>query len=465
MHSSYDVLIIGAGMSGLAAGIRLAHFGRRVAILEQHTLVGGLNSYYRRHGHEFEVGLHAVTNYAEPSERRAPLNRLLRQLRIARDELQLCPQGQSAIQCPDATLHFTNDFADLEAEVDRLFPDEADRFRLFVRRVLEEDCYALDAPCQPARPILEQFLRDPLLREMVLTPVMFYGNAMENDMDFTQFCLLFRSIFLEGLWRPAGGIRRLVELLADRYSEAGGELHLGVAVDRLEVRNNRVTRAVCADGTTLEAAAVLSTAGALETLRLCDPEPPEARQWPPGMLSFVETVLILDHSAATLGVEATIRFENQSNHLRFARATQAVDYESRVLCMPDNFQQLAESAIEPAIRVTRLANYEDWFRMAPQAYQDAKDELLEHELAALEAEIPSIRHHVVCTDMFTPRTINRFTGHLHGAVYGSPRKQRDGTTPLDNLFLAGTDQGFLGVVGALMSGVSITNARLLGGSG
>ena len=43
--SHYDVAIIGAGMSGLAAGIRLAHFGKRVCIFERHKAVGGLNSF------------------------------------------------------------------------------------------------------------------------------------------------------------------------------------------------------------------------------------------------------------------------------------------------------------------------------------------------------------------------------------------------------------------------------------
>ena len=43
----YDTLIIGAGMSGLAAGIRLAHFEQRVCILERHFTIGGLNSFYR----------------------------------------------------------------------------------------------------------------------------------------------------------------------------------------------------------------------------------------------------------------------------------------------------------------------------------------------------------------------------------------------------------------------------------
>ena len=28
-------------------------------------------------------------------------------------------------------------------------------------------------------------------------------------------------------------------------------------------------------------------------------------------------------------------------------------------------------------------------------------------------------------DLFTPRTIRHYTGHLGGAVYGSPRKRRD----------------------------------------
>ena len=43
----YDTVIIGAGMSGLAAGIRLAHYDQRVCILERHTTIGGLNSFYR----------------------------------------------------------------------------------------------------------------------------------------------------------------------------------------------------------------------------------------------------------------------------------------------------------------------------------------------------------------------------------------------------------------------------------
>ena len=39
---SYDTIIIGAGLSGLAAGIRLAYYEKSVCILERHTTIGGL---------------------------------------------------------------------------------------------------------------------------------------------------------------------------------------------------------------------------------------------------------------------------------------------------------------------------------------------------------------------------------------------------------------------------------------
>jgi len=73
----YDTIIIGAGMSGLAAGIRLAHFGQKVCILERHSAIGGLNSFYRQRGRTFDVGLHAITNFVPKGTRTGPFAKLL----------------------------------------------------------------------------------------------------------------------------------------------------------------------------------------------------------------------------------------------------------------------------------------------------------------------------------------------------------------------------------------------------
>ena len=57
-------LIIGGGLSGLAAAIRFARFNPEVLVLEKHHRIGGLNSYFYRNNQLFETGLHAITNYA-----------------------------------------------------------------------------------------------------------------------------------------------------------------------------------------------------------------------------------------------------------------------------------------------------------------------------------------------------------------------------------------------------------------
>ena len=59
----YDAVIIGAGMSGLAAAVRLGMFGRKVLVLERHNAPGGLNSFYARGKRKYDVGLHALTNW------------------------------------------------------------------------------------------------------------------------------------------------------------------------------------------------------------------------------------------------------------------------------------------------------------------------------------------------------------------------------------------------------------------
>ena len=58
-------------------------------------------------------------------------------------------------------------------------------------------------------------------------------------------------------------------------------------------------------------------------------------------------------------------------------------------------------------------------------------------------------------------TIRRFTWHDNGAVYGAPEKRLDGATHLKNLFLCGTDQGFVGIIGSIVSGISMANYHIL----
>src|SRR5437773_8470647 len=115
--SVYDTIIIGAGLSGLAAGIRLAYYEQRVCILERHYTIGGLNSFYRLRGRDYDVGLHAVTNYAVKGDKKGPLAKLLRQLRLSWEDFSLAPQIGSQIAFPDVRLSFDTDIGLLAREV------------------------------------------------------------------------------------------------------------------------------------------------------------------------------------------------------------------------------------------------------------------------------------------------------------------------------------------------------------
>ena len=131
----YDTIIIGAGMSGLAAGIRLAYYDQRVCILERHTTIGGLNSFYRLRGRDYDVGLHAVTNFTPKGTRKGPFARLLRQLRFRWEDFALSPQIGSSIAFPGIELRFGNDFELFRSEVERAFPNQKTNFQRLLDRI------------------------------------------------------------------------------------------------------------------------------------------------------------------------------------------------------------------------------------------------------------------------------------------------------------------------------------------
>jgi len=458
----YDAIIIGAGMSGLAAGIRLAHYEQRVCVLERHYTIGGLNSFYRLDRRDHDVGLHAVTNYAPPGTRRGPLAKVLRQLRFRAEEFALRPQIGSEIAFPELRLRFNNDFRLLESEIERHFPGQRDNLARLRQRIVDYGDLDQALYDQSARQIVSSIITDPLLVEMLFCPLMWYGNARQHDMDFGQFCIMFRSIFLEGFARPWAGVRLILKRLVRRFRELGGELKLRCGVKQIETAGRRACGVTLDSGEQIEARQVISSAGWPETMRMCSPPPPAADRQSPGVLSFVETISALDCPPQELGHDRTIVFFNDRPRFDWSRPEELVDVRTGVVCSPNNYLYREEEGPLPEgiIRVTCLANFDRWSQLPEDDYRAAKQSWYDRVAASAARFVPDFRPHVVATDMFTPKTIRRFTGHDNGAVYGAERKRLSGATHLDNLWLCGTDQGYVGIIGTMMSGVSIANRCL-----
>ncbi len=468
--SHYDVAIIGAGMSGLAAGIRLAHFGRKVCIFERHNAPGGLNSFYSIAGRKFDVGLHAMTNYVPAGVKGTPLGKLLRQLRIERDEFALCPQKQSKIAFRDCTLRFTNDFAVLDAEVVTKFPAQAAGWRSLVELVRAYDDVSLDARPQSAREVVARHISDPLLTDMLFCPVMYYGSAQERDMEFGQFVIMFKALFLEGFARPLDGVRVIIRVLLEKFRAAGGERRMKCGVAKILERSGRAAVLTLDDGSEITASHVISSIGYPETMRLCEPAHIAEAKANTGALSFVETISVYKQPPASWGWgDDTIIFFNDSERFDYSRAKDQVDPRSGVICLPNNFDYGAGQLPEGLVRVTCLANYDQWATLPELRYQSSKRHWYDEVQRSARRFLPPVSDAVlsanlITLDMFTPRTVRKFTGHLNGAIYGAPRKVRDGRTHLSNLYLCGTDQGFLGIIGAMLSGISMANYHVLQGS-
>lgn len=464
----YDVVIIGAGMSGLAAGIRLAMYGKSVLILERHNAPGGLNSFYSRNGYKFDVGLHAMTNYVPPGVKGTALVKLLRQLRISREEFGLCEQRVSRIAFPEVNLRFSNDFALLESEIADHFPAEIDGFRRLTAAIREYDETSLDAPAFSARERVRDFIRDPLLEDMLFLPLMYYGSATEGDMDFNQFAIMFKALFFEGFARPPEGVRRIIRALTGKFRELGGERKMKLGVRRIRVRDGKAVALELDDGTEVTADKILSSIGYVETLRLCEDQPSDVAETVVGRLSFVETITLTDCPVTRWGWDETIVFFNDSPRFEYCRPeNEPVDIRSGVICFPGNYcYPEGEGPEEGILRVTALANYDLWTRLPEEDYRKEKERwfgrLTDQALRFLPpADKADLQAHTIETDMFTPRTITRYTGHLRGAIYGASQKFRHGKTHLENLFICGTDQGFLGITGAMLSGISMANLHLL----
>ncbi|MDE0819455.1 MAG: phytoene dehydrogenase, partial [Pirellulaceae bacterium] len=369
-----------------------------------------------------------------------------------------------SISFPNVELAFDNNIDLLRSEVARAFPNQIDNFEKLMDSLVDYDDLEQSHFELSTRERLSEVITDPLLIEMILCPVMWYGNPREHDMDYGQFCIMFRALFLEGLARPFDGVRLILRKLVRKFRELGGELKLRTGVQQIKIDEGRAVGVILDCGDEISAKNILSSVGAVETFRLCDDED-ITHVHKTGQLSFIEAISTLDTYPLELGHDKTIIFFNDSDKFHWQRPLDDLcDVRTGVICTPNNYCYDASDGELPdgVMRITALADFNRWKNLNKDDYDKQKEFWFNKVVDSATQFAPDYREHTIDTDMFTPQTIQRFTSHDNGAVYGATRKWFDGTTNFKNLFLCGTDQGFVGIVGSIISGISMANHHLLG---
>ena len=462
MQNQYDAIVIGAGMSGLAAGIRLAMFDKKVCILEKHRIPGGLNSYYQRRNEtkggirKFDVGLHALTNYVPRGAKNKPLTKLLKQLRLNYDDLKLCPQTHSLIHFPEVQLKFSNNFEELRQEVEIKFKDHYQEFLSLVDYINNFNELDLGLEYRSAKGVLREMISSELLVEMIICPLLIYGSAWEDDMDFAQFVIMFKSLYYEGFARPEGGVRTILDLLVKKFEELGGELRYRQGVEKILVESNKVVGVKTEKGEELRTSKILSSMGYPETVDVLSDQSLFEKKPAIGPMTFMETIIVFDKKIPLEQNDSTIIFYNNSEKYHYTKAENFFDDRSAVVCFPDNYEPEKREG-EGIVRITFMAKYEDFKALERLDYKAKKEEAFEASYKLFQKLVPGFDGKILFKDVFSPTTIERYTWHKRGTIYGSTDKTRDGRTPIEGLYIIGTDQGFLGIVGAILSGISMAN--------
>jgi phytoene dehydrogenase-like protein len=291
----YDVVVIGAGHNALIAAAYLARAGRRVAVFERSSRVGGAVSTVEMvPGYRFDLG-----GSAHILIRLTPIVAELELERYGLEYLELDPLFFAPFEDGDAVTIYRSEARTIEG-LERRFPGEGEAYRRFLddwrpfARSVRDAFLATPSPWNLTRTVA---LRSGLGRDMKrLAPLLMrpYGELVDAyfheekvkaplvwmaaqsgpppSEPLTAPFLLWHPLYHEGgIARPRGGSGMLSEALRRAIEAHGGAVLTDAPVDRIVVEGGRAT-GVVSGGQMASARAVLSGAHAMETFGRLLPE-------------------------------------------------------------------------------------------------------------------------------------------------------------------------------------------------
>jgi phytoene desaturase len=271
-----QVVVVGAGLGGLACALHLAAAGRQVTVVEREAVPGGRAGRLSLQGYEFDTGPTVLTM---PSLIEEPLAAVGENLA---DWLELTPLDPAyRAYYPDgSTLDVRTDTVRMAAEISRVCgPREADgylRFVEFARRLwqLERHHFIdrnLDSPIdllnlnllkllgmggfRRLQPKINDYFKDPRTQRIFSFQAMYAGMAPHDALAIYAVIAYLDSV--AGVFYPKGGMHAVPKALAGAAEKHGVVFRYDTTVTEVETRNGRATAVITADGTRIPADVVV----------------------------------------------------------------------------------------------------------------------------------------------------------------------------------------------------------------
>ena len=271
------VAVVGAGLGGLAAAIRLAVAGADVTLLERDSRPGGRAGRFERDGFAFDTGPSVLTMPGLLED----LFGLAGEEMADHLDLQRLDPAYRAVFADGSHLHIRGSLEAMVAEVrDVCGAAEASRFEGFAAHLAklyraEYDTFIdanFDSPLdllQPGplarvvalggfrrmMPLVSSFLTDPRLIRMFTFQAMYAGMSPYEALGVYSVIAYMDAI--AGVFFPAGGIHAVSLGLADLAVRCGVDLRLDTPVERVDVTGDRAAGVTTAGGERIAADAVV----------------------------------------------------------------------------------------------------------------------------------------------------------------------------------------------------------------
>jgi len=506
LQETYDTIIIGSGMGGLATAAILSKQGKKVLVLERHYTAGGFTHIFKRKGYEWDVGIHYIGEMQRE-------NSLLRKLfeYITDGELKWADMGEVYDRIVIGNQHYdlVKGVKNFKEQMISYFPKEEQAIHSYVDLVFKavktsKNYYISKAMPPFINALVGRFMKRSLYKYSDKTTYEVLRSLTNNETlikvltgqfgdyglppkqsSFYMHASLVRH-YLDGGNFPIGGSSQIVKTIDPIIESSGGTILISAEVEEVIVENNTAIGVRMKDGKFFGSKNVVSNAGFITTYsKLLKPVVVEKHQLAAQLQKVKPSVA---HISLYIGLEGSPD-ELQIPKTNYWVYPADADHDTCVQRYLDDITQpfpvvyiSFPSAKDPdwshrysnksTIDIITLISFdvfEKWsdkpWKKRGEAYETFKEEIAQRLLSELYKQQPQLKGKVNYYELSTPLTTQHFVNYAKGEIYGldhTPSRFRQPflkpRTPIKNFYMTGQDIATAGIGGALFSGVLTTMA-------
>jgi phytoene dehydrogenase-like protein len=448
----YDVIIIGSGLGGLAAGAKLAKEGKKILMLEQHFQVGGCATHFKRKGYTFEVSLHELNGLNKNDHIYKMYQGLdtienLTFLKIPEFyrwighgmDITVPDNTDQAIKVlidtfPHEEKGIQEYFASINKIRDQLFrmPEDSIKQKLFTPLFPLLYPKVVFNMKKSVGEFLDSLIKDETLKMILLGNLLYY-----HDDPYTMSLLFYavaQTSFLSGTSYIQGGSYKLSDFLADKITSNGGEVLTHQIVTKIITENGKAIGVEYKQNTKKESeiikafaiyiianAAVPNVANELlpqeEGIKM--QKKIENMRYAP---SFFNVYIGFKTPLKEYGVHhySTVVCDESCKTPADIYKNYTGDYAKRNFIFVDYGQIDSKLAPEgKSVGSICTSDYlRDWEQLSREEYLLKKKKVAESFIQRLNGVYPGIQDAVDYYEIGTAKTIQRYTLNPGGSVYG-----------------------------------------------